>query len=273
MIPRILPPPARLAAFGAALLVWTLAAFMPAKALAQNRSGPPAPTEEPWVIATGANYAPFVDPALPEGGLLAAIVRAAFAEATDRPIEVVTTSWGEAWSSTLEQGFAAAFPFAPTTARQEEMTFSAPILPAEIAVFRRADHTDPRMELGRLKLCLPLGIAPPTPLRSVVEEMKLRIARVATVEECALKVQRGQADVMLLPRLVRFGLDADRALAPLVAGDLPGERRFHHLVVPRYFYRGQVVIQAFNQGLARLKESGRLAEITRTHLGSVLAQR
>jgi polar amino acid transport system substrate-binding protein len=227
----------------------------------------------PLRLVTGADYPPFADPLLPSGGLVTALVLAAFA-AADVPAEApLFEPWRRGYQDVLDGSDDATFPYVHTPRREREMLFSDPIYDiVSVALFRAGsgrDYTGPDSLRGST-LCLPIGFASAPPIAELIEAGAVQVEQPTTTDHCLRELAAGRVDVFvsaadLLDQRIAI-LFGDSS--PFVRAALPVYRQSLHLVAARGNPNAADLIRRFNAGLADLRGDGRYDEIVRRQLGA-----
>jgi len=236
---------------------------------------------------TGSDFAPFVHSALPEGGMIAELVRLAMSSAArERTIKIALVEDWSAHLDLLEEGaFDLGFPwYRPDCSRAEKLgasmrrrcadfDFSDPLFEVAIGYYVRAD--DPLAEatgydrLSGRRLCRPAnyftfdleqeGLVAPNATLVIAPE----------VSDCFLWLERGKVDVVTLSKplakdgITRLGLDGKVAEIPALASV-----QTLHAVAPKTHPDGRAYLDLVNAGLADLQASGRWFEVVSRHLGA-----
>jgi polar amino acid transport system substrate-binding protein len=233
----------------------------------------PARAATPIRLVTGPDYAPFADPALPSGGLTAAIVLAAFA-AADVPVEPLQFEpWKRGYGDLLAGSFDAAFPYIRAPQRELEMLYSDAIYDiVSIALFRAGtghDYLGPE-SLNGLSLCLPIGFASAPPVAALIKAELVHLEQPASADLCLKELAAGRVDVFVsaadlidLRAAVLFGPSP-----PFLRGKMPVYHQSLHLIAARERPGAAELIRRFNDGLSALRANGRYDEIVKRQLGA-----
>lgn len=109
-------------------------------------------------LVTGDNYRPYVDRALPGGGLLAVLIRKVCAE-MGREIEISFLPWRRAYRDTQNHGYSATFPYRHTDQRAREMLYLAPRVIGRVVavVLRSAGWSMQALATGNPRVCRAIG--------------------------------------------------------------------------------------------------------------------
>ncbi|HUF86408.1 MAG TPA: transporter substrate-binding domain-containing protein [Thermohalobaculum sp.] len=244
------------------------------------------PADRELVLLTGPDFAPFVHPALPEGGLTTELVRLAFERAAPaRSVRIVAAEDWRAHLDLLARGDAdLGFPwYRPDCAmtgrldkamqrRCADFTFSAPLFELPIAWYTRAgDPLAGAQDAGALvgrRACRPAsyftfdlrqaGLSPPA----------TTLVFPPSAEDCFVLLEAGVVDSVTLARpqaaaeIARLGLEGRVAEIPALASV-----QTLHAIAPKASLEARAILAALDAGLAELRESGRWFEVVARHLG------
>ena len=214
----------------------------------------------PLRLVTGDDYAPFTGKALPAGGMLTQVVRAALQRSSiDSSLD--WQPWKRGYMKTLRGDYDATFPYVHTPQREEVFLYSEPLFVAEQHIFSRAGQVieinDVRSMQG-LRLCYPLGWKPPPIIQQLLDDGQLRRHSPTGLNECARLLLMDRDDFFISDR--RLGETALQLtgvpLEQFRRSDSAINSSTLHLIVPRSHPQAAVIIAQFNQGLAQLRASG-----------------
>lgn len=232
-----------------------------------------AETMLPIRLVSGPNYPPFADPALPSGGLIGALVLAAFAEA-GIPIDPLQFEpWKRGYADVLAGDFDATFPYIFSPQREAEMIYSEPVYDiVSVAVFRAGqgqDYDGPDSLRG-MTLCLPIGYAASPPIAALIKDGAIHLEQPASADLCLKELAAGRVDVFVsaadlidLRIAALFG-----ATSPFQLAKQPVYRQSLHLIARRESPGGAELIRHFNDGLAMLRADGSFEAIVKRQLGA-----
>jgi polar amino acid transport system substrate-binding protein len=236
---------------------------------------------------TGSDFAPFAHEALPEGGMIAELVRLAIANAAPgRRVDISFVNDWPAHLRLLDQGaYDLGFPwYRPDCERADRLTaamqarcamldFSEPLFEVAIGYYTRAgdplvEATDYRQLFGR-RICRPAGY-----FTFDLDQEDLRAPNVTRViapkaEDCFAGLTRGEIDVVSLneaiarSEITRIGLVGHVAEIPALRSS-----QTLHVVAKKGDRQGRAYLDMINSGLAELKSSGRWFEVVSRHLGA-----
>ena len=224
----------------------------------------------PLRLVTGDDYAPFTGQALPEGGMLTQVVRAALQQ-SNIASSLDWQPWKRGYLKTLRGDYDATFPYVRTPQREEEFLYSEPLFIAEQHIFSRAGEVievDDVPSMQGRRLCYPLGWQPPPIIQQLVDDGQLSRHSPAGLHECARLLLMGRDDFFISDR--RLGETALRLTGEPIErfrrSNSAINRSTLHLIVPRSHPQAAVIIAQFNQGLAQLRASGEYQRLLERHL-------
>lgn len=252
------------------LLVFLSGGWLPAAPAEAQQALP-----QPLPLVTGPDYKPFTDPALPEGGLAAQIVREAFA-ARGVGISLEWMDWKAGFDATAEGRFAATFPYFRAPEREELYWYSEPIFVVVHRLFHRSDRTPAPASLEAIagsRVCIPTGYHPDPALLPMVEAGRIVLEQPLDMTRCFELLALGRVDFVATNEMQGWDL----------VGRIPGLSRENvatsgfvtatrtlSLIAPKVRADAREVVATFNAGLAELVESGRYREIVARHLGPAM---
>lgn len=258
--------------------------------------GPPGPTASASALMpnngsidllTGSDFAPFVHPALPEGGMITELVRLAMSNAAqERTIKIALVEDWSAHLDLLEAGtFDIGFPWyrpdcskadklgASMRRRCAEFDFSDPLFEVAIGYYVRAG--DPLADVEGYDQLSGRRICRPANYFTFDLEQEGLVAPNATliippaVSDCFIWLERGEVDVVTLSmplaedEITRSGLDG--RIAEILA--LASVQTLH-AVAPKTHPDGRANLDLVNAGLTELQASGRRFEVVSRHFGA-----
>ncbi|WXL26140.1 transporter substrate-binding domain-containing protein [Ectopseudomonas mendocina] len=211
-------------------------------------------------LVTGDGYAPYTAKSLPEGGMLALVVRKAF-ESRGMTSSVQWRPWNRGFLQTQSGQFDATFPYIVSPERQALFLYSDPLYIGEQFIFSRAgepiDSATPETLSGK-RFCYPLGWQAPEPVEQLLKAGKLRRHSPQGMAECAQLLLLKRDDFFMAERhmgamvLEQLGAAAEQ----FTHSSEPINRNTLHLVIPKSLPNAQQLMSEFNQGLAALHASG-----------------
>lgn len=223
----------------------------------------------PVQLVTGDDYAPFTDRELPQGGMLTELVQQALLQAGHQP-KLSWLPWKRGYQATLRGQFDATFPYLKTAEREADYLFSAPLYEITQRLFSRVDDAlepDKLEQLAGRRICVPLGWQPAPRVSELLAAGKLLVHQPQDLTACARLIDMGRDDFFIADSLL-----GERAI------NLSGvsHQRFHisrkavgshtlHFLVPRKRADAQQLLDEFDGGLRRLRDSGEYQRILDAH--------
>jgi len=217
-----------------------------------------------YVLVTGPDFPPFADQDLPDGGLVARIVKQAFGK-VGRSIDIQFMPWPRALAAVRDGKADATFPYAPSTERLAIMRASTPIFMLQNRVWSAEDQpvawTTPS-DLAGKRLCLPLGYAPSRPIQALLDQNALQLTQPRNMEDCVRMVQSHRADFTTNdPAVMRAVME--RAHINLAGNPKSLDSRPLVLFVAKNNPHGTGLLADFDEGLRRLKADGSYDQIVK----------
>lgn len=224
----------------------------------------------PLRLVTGDDYAPFTGKALPAGGMLTQVVRAAL-QRSNIDISLAWQPWNRGYLKTLRGDYDATFPYVRTPQREEAFLYSEPLFIAEQHIFSRAGEVieiDDVPSMQGRRLCYPLGWQPPPIIQQLLDDGQLSRHSPAGLNECARLLLMNRDDFFISDR--RLGETAVHLTGVPVErfrrSNSAINRSTLHLIVPRSHPQAAEIIAQFNLGLAQLRVSGDYQRLLDRHL-------
>jgi polar amino acid transport system substrate-binding protein len=238
-------------------------------------------------FVTGSDFAPFVHPALPEGGMITELVRLALSNAApDLPVKIALA---EDWTTHLDmlaQGtFDLGFPWhrpdcskasllgASMRRRCAGFDFSDPLFEVAIGYYALAGNPVAAAtgydQLSGRRICRPANHFTFDLEQQGLASPNATLVIVPTLTDCFTWLERGAVDVVMLSKplaedeIARLGLAGRVAEIPALASV-----QTLHAVAPKGDPGGRAALDLVNAGLAELKSLGRWFEVASRHLGA-----
>lgn len=239
----------RLAWLGGAVLGGVLAAAGPVAA------------DEGVTFVTGGDYEPYADPGLPEGGMIPAIVRAAYAEVPVKLKNIAFTDWRRGYRAVKAGKYTGTFPYIRTNAREADMYFSDPIYTVKIYPVMSHEHdtaVDELADLVDLTYCTPEDYSPTETVKALERAGKVDAVRPYRMIDCARMLKQGRVDFVPIqkPVIVAAAKEAFGTAKPLHFPDFVLERNSLHALFARSVAGSRAARETFNTALAKVKASG-----------------
>jgi polar amino acid transport system substrate-binding protein len=220
--------------------------------------------EAPLRLATGPDFAPFADEALPDGGKAVALVKAAF-DAAGIAYMIETLPWKRGYEATAKGVYDATFPYAVTAERRQDMRFSESLLALSLRVVSARDapilYRRPADLQGKT-LCVPIGFDGYAPLAEMIRAGAVPTIETHSVAACVRNVIDGHAQFLVEDLEVVHAAAGEAGVADRIValGDALMEVQLH-LVVGKDNPRAAEILSGFSSGLQKLRDTGRYAEI------------
>ena len=245
----------------------------------------------PVTLLTADDYRPFTDRALPAGGLITDVVRTALNDqkaTADGPAFKI--AWVNDWSAHLnpllsEGAFDMGFPwFRPNCDRYDELDdpakfrcdtfhFSKPVFEILVLFFARKDASfqfDNNEQVVGKRLCRPAGYFTfdlDDDGRNWVKEEKVTLLRPQSVDECFQMLARDEVDAVAINEFtgrqavskLSMNKDVRTIENPVSVLNL-------HVIIPKAHPRADSLLNTVNQGLDKIRESGKYDELVEPHL-------
>lgn len=220
-------------------------------------------------LTSGTDYAPYVDPTLPMGGVVSEIVQQAFAaQGIDSNVEFLP--WKRGYEAVKEGRFAATYPYVSTPDRRTEMLYSDPIYAVPSLLVFRKGHERPfsgPQSLKGLTMCDPLGFALPASLAPAIRAGDIKVERPMQLQLCAQMMARDRVDFLLAsPCTYKYVVEPAVEMETVLGHEIV-EANPLFLLMPRDNPHAADLIASFNKGLAQLKASGEWTRIVESRLG------
>lgn len=218
-------------------------------------------------IATG-EYSPFVAQRLPQHGVTAAIVTAAF-KAQGTAVTYDFLPWKRGYHQTLLGSYVASFPYLKTQEREELFLYSDPIYTDRFRLFVRKSQREQRDWVGK-RVCIPLGYDT-TQIQVFSSANAIALERPTEIGNCFQMLERERVDAVWVSELV--AADTVRALFGLSAQtyaldiDLVVENHYY-LIVSKTLPDAGAWVSRFNAGLKQIRDNGSYKKIAKQFGGN-----
>lgn len=230
-------------------------------------------TAAPLPLVTGNDYAPFTDERLPQRGMVTEIVELVFKE-MHYDVQVTFRPWKRGYEETKKGIFAATFPYIKTDERLQAFYYSEPIttIPTRIFVTNRSPIRKLDDLQGR-RICIPLGYGINKELNTMLRRtVSDQLGSPVDLEGCLRQMIAGRKDFFILNEISGWmaiqntfqSKDDFRTLDTVFASDS------HHLIISKSYPNAEKILADFNQGIANLRQTGRLQQIVDRHLRDII---
>ncbi|MFD2264269.1 substrate-binding periplasmic protein [Lacibacterium aquatile] len=211
------------------------------------------------VLAIVSGYPPYTDSTLPDGGLLAKVVKAAL-RAVDVKVQIVEMPGNRALYELGHGEINAAFPLARTDERERRFRFSDPLGALTMGAFVPSQAHGGWSGITAMNgktACIPVGWPIPRVLVGAVEAGRVKRLEPNDLEACVRMLAAGRTDIVV----------NDPSVIWHIARTLKVERRIalaqdelmvsgHYLLVRRGDPKGEALLEAVNRGLTSIRLSG-----------------
>jgi len=244
----------------------------------------PARASDPVRLVTGPNYAPYVTPDLPDGGLLTHLVRRVYAR-MDKEVRVRRVPWKRTYRAVESGRFTAALGYVPSPERRERFRFSAPLLRVTIKAMvpeSSAMTASTPADLAGLRYCVPRGWKDPAPIAELHTRGALDRLTPPRLNDCFRMLKRGaQAETERgAPDFLAVEVALGRYHARNVAAapdsvrflDVTLGRPTLHAIFPRGATGSEAARRRFDRHLTAMRESGELARIRERYIDAHLTR-
>lgn len=212
----------------------------------------------PLQLATG-EFSPYTGVALPDGGVAARVVRAAFRESGYGEPQLQFLSWGRAFHLAETAQVAGAFPYAWNSERAKHFYFSSPIYIERIIWYSSRGNDQARKgEWQGFRVCVPAGWNT-AHMAAEFKQYALRLEQPRELVQCLQMLDKGRVDLMAISDRVMdeasFRLFGEQwHFQPL---PLHSHTNALYLIISRQYPEAMKLSEAFNQGVAALRVDGR----------------
>jgi polar amino acid transport system substrate-binding protein len=214
---------------------------------------------EPFKLVTGANYPPYTDPALPDGGLATALVKKAMTHA-QLPYDLEWRPWANGYSATLKGKYIATFPYISSPERRQLFDYSDPLFVLEIRVFALKGSQLDGTKLNTLegkRYCHPVGWGFLSQIEIMINKGQLHPIRPYDMSSCIRLLAEGKADFILTDQT-----QGKMAIAQLnnlqhIPEGMGGimEKISLHLISPKNNPQAHAFLMRFNEALKQIRPS------------------
>lgn len=222
---------------------------------------------EPLPLVSGPDFAPYVEPGPPVGGIATDIVRSAF-EAVNQETVVELRPWARALFESRKGVFVASFPLTRNPERERDYLFSQPILTMRHRIFIKAGNDRFNFKdvdaLAGAVYCVPNGRAVNLRLTEQVKSGKVRKESPNNMANCIAMLLAGRVDFFVADEKegtaqIRESGAADGVVQMV---DTPPLTEIPlHLIASKELPGSEALINSFNQGLAAIRKNGKYAKI------------
>jgi len=231
------------------LVAWAAVIASPASALAETAK-----------IAAG-EYAPFVSQQLPEDGVTAAIVTAAF-KTQGVTAQYVYLPWKRGLVETGNGAFVGTFPYLKTPEREVQFLYSEPIFTDSFRLLALKTDAKTRDWKGAA-ICVPLGYDT-TQIESFVASNTISIERPTEISHCIKMLNAGRVKAVWASELVGMGAAKNElgSKADIEALDIGFKvDTKYYFIVAKSLPNASKWAGQFNAGLKEIQKNGSYKKI------------
>jgi polar amino acid transport system substrate-binding protein len=216
-------------------------------------------------LTTGTDYAPFADPALPNGGLATTVITAAL-DSQKLDWRLIYLPWARGYLDLSHGAVDLSFPYVRTAQRQAEMLYSRPLFEVvQRLLIRRTDVAEAR-SLNWLRgrnLCSPIGYGLPSEITDLLKSGDVRQSQPDDSASCLDLLALGRTDAILVneSRLKWMLSQRPDAWELFSLADFRVHYDTLHAIAARENPAAAKLIEAVNRGLETIAADGRLAAI------------
>jgi polar amino acid transport system substrate-binding protein len=230
----------------------------------------PSALAAPTVVRlSNGEWPPFMSAARPGGGVVTQIVTEAFAQEGIKA-EYEYLPWKRALSDAANGRLAGSVGWSRTAEREPLFYYSQPILEAPELLFHLKTQALPWRtmdDLYKKTIGGGLGYYYGDEFENAEKAGRIHVERVVNDEQNLHKLLAGRIDAAVINVHVGYDLLATRFstadAARIVADGRPVRVGQWHLILSRKLAGNQQLMASFNRGLAKLRGSGRLAQLMR----------
>ncbi len=229
-------------------------------------------------VATTTNFAPFSAESYYKGGMMTNVVNTVFGE-MDSKIELSHLPNNQVKGVTYSGRSEIGFPFTKNEQDKLMFLYTEPLYSTLVVFFANKDSEvvdmeatmKKRMRKGKytkLVVAVPIGFNTDKLMKYYTDRLIL-LKPFKSVEACFEAMKMGKADLVAAPQisgLVTIQNNADLVRNDFKILDKSIESATLHAVVSKSHPEAQLVINAFNDSLAKAKKSGAIAKIIDEHI-------
>lgn len=247
-----------------------LAIALPALAWIALLQGAERATAAPLRLASGDGFKPYADSSLPNGGLIADVVREVY-KLLGEKIEIHYRPWRRGYQETLHGEYLGTFPYIPTASRKTKFLFSDPVytlLHRPIVTTDTSWTAEEPDDLTGRTYCFPLGLALTGPVAAMTASGSLHREKPVSMSRCLEMLARGRVDFVLasIAQARATALESPVNPTSLKSLDVVLQRTTLHVIFPRGQHDSDKALERFNAGLEKLRASGGYDAVVARHM-------
>lgn len=219
------------------------------------------PVQAQTIAIAAGEYSPFVAQQLPQYGVTAAIVTAAF-KSQGIQVRYDFLPWKRGYHETQVGRYVATFPYLKTPEREHLFLYSDPIYTDRFRLFVRKSQLR-QTEWTKKRLCIPLGYDT-TQIESFTSANEVTLERPSEIGNCFQMLERERVDAIWVSELV--AADTVRALFGPAAQTSAlnihiGDENHYYLIVSKALPGADAWMSKFNAGLKQIRGNGSYKKI------------
>lgn len=250
-------------------IVHTLLLLTSLSGASQSQADPLMPLK----LVSGPEYMPYSDPLLEGGGLATVLVEAAFSAGGLTTDKVVFKPWARGLLETGATAYDATFPYARTAEREAKFYYSDELAHVNESFFAPLTFTGTTVDATALNnkvVCRPVGYNL-NMLGEMQKTVPFRIEAPVSLTQCFAMLELGRVDFVFISEQVgwyvlKTSKELDRKQFRAIPATREDNRTGLHLLVSRQHPEALTILELFNKGLSRLRESGEYDRIIASYL-------
>lgn len=227
----------------------------------------------PVKLVTGAEYMPFSDPLLEGGGLATVLVEASFSAGGLTTDKAVFKPWARGLLETGATAYDATFPYARTAEREAKFYYSDELAHVNESFFAPLTFTGTTVDATALNnkvVCRPVGYNL-NMLGEMQKTVPFRIEAPVSLTQCFAMLELGRVDFVFISEQVgwyvlKTSKELNGNLFRAISATHDNHKTGLHLLVSRQHPDALTILELFNKGLSRLRESGEYDRIIANYL-------
>jgi polar amino acid transport system substrate-binding protein len=226
----------------------------------------------PSILLTSGEWPPFYSASLPGGGFANRVIRESFA-LEGVSVDILFLPWRRALAMADHGPPVGSAGWLPMEEREKRFLFSDPVFTSDRVFFHRKDVPfDWRglEDVRDLRVGITLGSAEEFPFREILAQGKGKVDVAVSYAAGMKMLIAGRVDVYACNKAVGLFILINRIQADadlVVYNPRPIFTETNHLILSRRLPYAEALMDRFNRGLRKLRESGRYDQIRRDYPG------
>ena len=226
---------------------------------------------ESVTFVTGNNYEPYADENLPRGGMVPAMVRAAYKKVDVEIDGIAFTDWKRGYRAVEQGRYTATFPYVVTKERKEDMLYSDAIFTTRTYAATNAKlpyEIDDIEDLHGLTYCTPKNYSPGSRIKTMERAGKVEAEHPYRMKDCLRMLRSERVDFIPSERtpVIAAAEDTFGSTDPIEFEDLIIERTTLHAIFGKNVPGSRDAMRAFNEAMRRLRQSGEWQDIVERYI-------